>query len=186
MALLVFKQHVLAICMVGDALGTILWAMPCSASQAPMARAPMLSQPPVVCNRFGAEVSGNKDDIRGPRRSGSTEDLLPSLLGPTPHEQDLQATEATESMWSRISSVCLPLKLPKRELFVSRLRSLSTMMNSSYLDWIQGSVGPSRRGFERIYEFFTRLIHKGSLDPNSRHFPPPPPPGGGGCAGPPP
>ena len=46
MALLVLEQHVLAICMVGDAMGVILWVMPCSVSQAPMARAPTL--PPIA------------------------------------------------------------------------------------------------------------------------------------------
>ena len=39
--------------MVGDALGAILWAMPCSVSQALMARAPTL--PPMA---YGAVLAG--------------------------------------------------------------------------------------------------------------------------------
>ena len=54
----------------------------------PACRPTRHSQPPGVCNRFGAEVSGNEVDIRGPRRTGSTEALHPSLLGPTPHEEN--------------------------------------------------------------------------------------------------
>ena len=46
MALLVFDQQVLAILMVGDAMGAILWVMPFSGSQAPMASAPAL--PPIT------------------------------------------------------------------------------------------------------------------------------------------
>ena len=53
MALLVLEQHVLAICMVGDAMGAILWVIPLSVSQAPMARAPTL--PPIT---YGAVLAG--------------------------------------------------------------------------------------------------------------------------------
>ena len=51
---------------------------------------------PGVCSRLGVEASGNGVDVQGLRLVGSTEDLLPSPLGPIPHEgnrQDLQATE---------------------------------------------------------------------------------------------
>ena len=34
MALLVLEQHVLAICMVGDAMGAILWVIPLSVTHA--------------------------------------------------------------------------------------------------------------------------------------------------------
>ena len=72
----------------------------------PACRPTRHSQLPGVCNRFGAEVCGNGVDIRGPRRTGSTEALHPSLLGPTPHEENRRELEATESVWSRIKFIC--------------------------------------------------------------------------------
>ena len=46
--------------MVGDALGAILWVMPCSVSQEPMVRAPTL--PPITNGAGDEPISDDSDD----------------------------------------------------------------------------------------------------------------------------
>ena len=118
------------------------------------------SQPLGVCGRLGVEASGNGVDVQGLRHVGASEDLLPSPLSPTPHEGNRRDHEATESMWSRISSV-------------SR-RSFTRIY-----EFLTGSR-------DRETTSDCREAASDSRHTHSRHFSPPPPPGGGGCAGPPP
>ena len=64
------------------------------------------TQPPGVCNRSGAEVSGNGVDVGGPRRAEPTREALhPVPLGLTPLEENRRDLHKADSMRSRITSV---------------------------------------------------------------------------------
>ena len=132
------------------------------------------SQPLGVCSRRGVEANGNGADVQGLRRVGPSDDLPPSPLSPTPHEGNQRDLEATESMWSRISSVSRRSFTRIYEFLTGSRDRETTSTNHIYQDPLDkfGST--------------TEATSQGSLDPNRRHFSPPPPPGGGECAGPPP
>ena len=100
------------------------------------------SQPLGVCSRLGVEASDNGVDVQATRVTTcrSIRGFAPltaySPLGPTPHEENQRDLEATESVWSRISSV-------SRRGFTQIYEFLTGSRDAAS----QGSLDPNSRHF---------------------------------------